>query len=740
MNSPASSNDADARFDRIVVDLHLKGRVDEARDAYRQLLETAPGHAGAIANLGQILRRQGEQEEALRLYRRAAALPDVTAEILFNLANAEDDAGDAEAALAVLDRAQTLKPEMVPALHKRGLILSRLKRWEEAVDALRAAARIAPEDRVIRCDLGVALNHDGAPELAEPLFRWAIADQPEAARPRRLLADLLSRSRRLDEAETLYRALLKNGGKEEERAALALAELLVRRSRLEEAVDLLRTRHAAEPDNANVAIALAGSLLKVHQIVEAVRICRRLLVNNPEHPSAHYFLASAYTLLHHNAEAQNHGLHAIEAGEDVLPAISNHLFSSLNSDDLTAEEIAQKHRDMAARLPAPDGVRPPRRPRRPGTPLRIGFYTADLFGLHPVAQFFEPVLANLDRDRFQPVIYSRTGELDPTTERFQRLPAAWRDIGNRTDAHIAELLRGDELDILVDLAGHTADNGLRFFSRRMAPVQISYIGYPHSTGLREMDYIISDSVVTPPELEHLYSETVLRPNPCLWVFQPPPENVIVNRPRNPARPPGAITFGSLNTTSKLSDRCLSLWARILTRCPQATLLLKAGGFAEAATVDSFRQRLAAHGADTSRVVFEPPEPFSHALGVYNVIDVMLDAMPFNGGTTTCQALWMGTPVLTRQGEAMCQRLSSSFLTAVGLKELITTSDEAYVELACALAHDAERVANLRNGLRRKVLASPLCDASTYTKNLQAAFEELVVGSNTRERVTGPLSM
>lgn len=719
-----STLSADPHFDTIVNDLHLKGRVDEAREAYTRLLEQTPDHAGALANLGQILRSKGEKEQALALYRRASTLPDATAELLFNLANAEDDAGNTDVSLEWLDRALAQKPEMIQALHKQGLIYSRLSRWDDAALSLRNAARLAPTHWVIRCDLAVAMNHSGAPELAEPLLRWAIMEKPEAVRPRRLLADLLSRTKRLDEAEGMYRELVKDDGPEQERATLSLADQLLRQNKMDDAIGMLRSYHNAAPDSSNVALALAGSLLRVHMVIEAAAICRQVLEKEPDSGDAHYTLASALTLLHQNDEAQHHGMRAIELAEDAPAAISNHLFSSLNSTDLTAEQLAEKHRVMAARLPTPTKPLPKRGKRGPKAPLRLGFYTPDLFGRHPVPQFFERVLANLDRSRFHPVIYSSNPQSDETTKRFQEMVPTWHDVSQRTDALIYELIRTDGPDILFDLAGHTAGNGLRIFSKRLAPVQISYIGYPHSTGLTEMDWIISDNVVTPPELEHLYTEKILRPNPCLWLFNPPPPGTVIPRTRPPAKP-GAITFGSLNTTSKLSDRCLSLWSQILARCPQATLLLKAGSFAEKATIDSFKTRLEGFGAPLSQVTIEPPEPFETALGTYDLIDIMLDAIPFNGGTTTCQALWMGVPVLTRQGQAMCQRLSSSFLTAVGLEEMITTSDDDYVDLACALANNPKRVARLRKGLREKVLASPICNERDYVANLQTALLSLV---------------
>lgn len=706
-----------ASFDQIVAELHMTGRIDEARDAYRRVLSVQPDHSGAIANLGQILRRQGSKDEALDLYRRAAGLPDVTPEILFNLANAEDDAGNRDAALDALTAALEIRPDMVQALHKRGLILSFQEKWPQAIASLREALRAAPHDVVIRCDLGVALNHDGAPELAEPLFRWAMADQPALARPQRLLADLLARSHRQAEAETLYRGLL--GGKEDEKAVTALVDLLVRRHENAEAIDILRQRHGANPADSVIALTLAAVLIRLHQCTEAATLCRQVLDNDPENGQARFLLASALSKLHDNEEALALGRQVVDAGKSGLAAISNLLFTSLYSDALSTEKLADLHREMAAKLPEPadDALRAPAI-RREGAALRIGFYSPDLQSIHPVAQFFEPVLANMDRDRFHTTIYSRAQDADETTARFRALARTWRDVDNRSADQIRKSLLADRFDILVDLAGHTGDNGLLFFAQRMAPAQVSYIGYPHSTGLTEMDYIISDAIVTPPAQEPLFTERVLRPNPCLWVFQPP-RQAIVRRLRT--RSPRSITFGSLNTASKLSDRCLALWARILARCPQADLLLKAGSFADPVAVERFRQRLEAHGADPGRIRFEPPEPFEVALGAYDSIDIVLDTMPFNGGTTTCQALWMGVPVLTRQGTAMCQRMSSSFLTAVGLEELITHSDDAYVELACALAADPARVKRLRRGLSEKVLASAICDAATYTANLQAAL-------------------
>lgn len=713
--------DVESEFHRIVTGPHRAGRLDDAAAAYRALLDAHPEHAGALANLGLILRRRGAIAEALDCYRRAAAVPDAPAEVLFNLANAEDDAGNSAAAVAALQRCVDRAPHLSPALHKMGLILNRQGRRTDAIAALRRALRYAPETVGLRVDLARMLDEAGDTELAEPLYRWALADQPEVPAARRWLADLLLRTGRRAEAEALHRQLACTDGAEDpdSTAAVAVADRLHALGQVDEAIALLKARRQRGPGAARmITQALATLLLRSHCAVEVEPYVQSILATDPDTPWAIANLAHARHLQHRIDEAMVLQDRVLALQPNHSAPVSNALFMALYSDALSAADLTARHRRLAHRLIPQTPAVLPARPAGDGR-VRLGFVSADLTGHHPVAQFLEPLLRHLDRSRVRVALYILSDHTDATAARLRSFAETCCTLPKDDPVAGARAIAADGVDVLIDLGGHTSGNALPVLAHRPAPVQATVIGYPHSTGMAGIDYLFGDAIATPTEHAGLFTETVLRPNPCLWCLQPPAFETLTPRPR----PPGAgVVFGSLNTTAKISPRCLRLWATILQRCPGAMLLVKAGGFGDPGMVDLFRRRLIEAGADIDRVVFDGPSPFAQALGTYDAIDIALDTMPFTGGTTTAQALVMGVPVVTRLGDTMCRRLSASFLTAVDRTDLIATDDETYVEIACRLAGEGARDAAARQDLRQRALRG-FCDAAPYTR----CFEYAVMG-------------
>jgi len=351
--------------------------------------------------------------------------------------------------------------------------------------------------------------------------------------------------------------------------------------------------------------------------------------------------------------------------------------------------------------------------------LRIGYVSAD-FREHAASSFIEPILAAHDPAGFETYCYSSTENIDATTARLRALAACWRDVRWQDDEAVASMVRADAIDILIDLSGHTSGNRLGAFARKPAPVQLTYLGYPATTGMSAMDYRLTDAMVDPPgAAEGYYTERLLRLPHSLWCFRPPasmPEPGPL-----PALRSGQITFGSLNSMLKLTPQMIALWSRLLLSIPQARLVLTTVAAGEA------RERIAAeferHGVPAETLSIRAPLAREQFWALYREIDIALDTYPCNGGATTCEALWSGVPVLSLAGTLFQSRAGLSLLSVIGLPELVAHSESDYLRIARELASDHVQLSQLRRGLRQRMRNSPLLDEARFTRALEALYRE-----------------
>ncbi len=403
-----------------------------------------------------------------------------------------------------------------------------------------------------------------------------------------------------------------------------------------------------------------------------------------------------------------------------LQAQSTHIMALHNSDRISPEEIAVTTREWGARFSlehpasAPSTVRPGTdHPER----LRVGFISGD-FRTHSVAHFFEPILSARDRGAFAHVLYSNSHLQDAVTERLRACADDWRDIWRLTDDALIELIRTDRIDILVDLSGHTASNRLAVFARRAAPVQISYLGYPASTGLATMDYRITDAVTDPPApADAWHCERLLRLPDSQWCFRPFGTPAVPGP--LPARDAGFVTFGSFNNLTKASDTLLGCWVQILVNLPTSRLRLTRVRSAQRAAeiVALFGQSgVAPERIECVPYADDPPYGLQFA-----GVDIALDNYPYNGVTTTCESLYVGVPVISLHGRNGVSRSGLSLLGSLGLGELVASAPEQYVGIAVSLGGDLSRLEQLRASLRARFEQSPLRDEKRFT----AKFEELL---------------
>ncbi|CAN2041795.1 protein O-GlcNAc transferase [Candidatus Magnetomoraceae bacterium gMMP-15] len=351
--------------------------------------------------------------------------------------------------------------------------------------------------------------------------------------------------------------------------------------------------------------------------------------------------------------------------------------------------------------------------------LRIGYVSPD-FREHPVAYFFEPVIANHDPKTIETVCYAEVSNPDSATERFMIYADIWRNTCNMTDQELANIIRKDGVDILVDLAGHTANNRLPVFARKPAPVQATYLGYPNTTGLSAVDYRITDYYADPPgKTEKFHTEQLIRLPNCFFCYNPPFENIQVTC--LPALKNGYITFGSFQNFEKMNIHVLKLWIEILKIIAGSRLILQAKSFSDKKICLKIKEFFKHSGISTDRLELIAYAPFFEYLKLHSKIDIMLDTFPWNGHTTSCHALWMGIPIITLAGANHASRLGLSILTCSKLKVWIAQEPEEYVQKAVQLSGDIENLSVIRQNLRHYITSSPLCDGKSFTLALEKIY-------------------
>lgn len=625
-----------------------------------------------------------------------AVNPPDRALLLLQTAIAHHRAGRLAEACSHYTQVRRLLPRNFDALHLGGTAVLQLGRPAEAIPLLTQALRIDSRSAVCAMRLGLAyLSHGNLCE-AEKSLRTVVAQHPH-----------------FHEAWDNLGMVLKSTGN--------LKEALSAHHRSVE----LQPRYAAGWYNEGLTHSMLG------HSATALECHERALKANSDHPHARYGRGQALQQLHRIEEA-------IAAYDDQLarfpdhhPTRSSRLMALNYRSDLSREALYAEHAEFGDRIEKahaePFGAQTSAQSGQSDqTRLKIAFLSPDL-RTHAVASFLESLLPRLDREAFDLFLYHDHFVTDATSDRLRTRARLWRNFIGQPDAAVERQIREDAPDILVDLAGHTGLNRLPLFARRLAPVQISYLGYPNTTGLKTMDYRFTDQWADPVGAsDAFHTERLVRIGPCAWAYQPPADS-----PSPAALPcltrPG-VTFGSFNNFSKISDHTLTLWGRILNRVPNSRLVLKS----HTATDASFSRRLRDHGIALSRVDLLPSAPSINAhLELYSKMDIALDTYPYHGTTTTCEALWMQRPVITLEGDRHASRVGVSLLNAIGYPGWIASDDDAYVDIAVALAHDRLQLEKVSTSLRNSLQQSPLFDyaghAALFGAALQACWREHRLG-------------
>jgi predicted O-linked N-acetylglucosamine transferase (SPINDLY family) len=644
-------------------------------------------------------------------------------------------AGRLDEAAVLYARVRAASPRNFDAAHLAGTMALQQGRFGAAAATLTEARRLNPRSAICALRLGVALLALGRPVKAEGELRAALlldATLPEAWFH---LGRTLEQLGRIGEAVMAAERAIAARPDFAEAHAL-LATLLIGARGHAAAEPHLRRVVELQPDLAPGWANLGIALVYLGRLTEAVACLDRALQLDPQLHHAYAGRGLARERCHRIAEAAADYARALAGDPTHHQARSARLMALQYLDGIPREDRWREHLAFGEAVEggAPAPVPGPRRAEARddgmgeavsagGRRLRIGFLSPN-FRAHSVAYFIEPLLEHLDRTRFELFLYHDHPVFDGTSERLRSRADHWRHLAGCPAAAAEAALRADGLDILVDLAGHTELNRLPLFARRLAPVQATYLGYPDTTGLRSMDFRLVDGLTDPPgaAADHC-TEELVRLAPTAWCYRPPDEAPL------PAVPPsargGPVTFGCFNNFAKVTDRSLHAWARLLAAVPDSRLLLKSFGLGAPALQAAVRRRLAAVGLDPDRadLVDHAPSTAAH-LALYARVDVALDTFPYHGTTTTCEALWMGVPVITLAGDRHASRVGVSLLAAAGHPDWIAGDWDAYVGLAARLASDPVRLAGWRAGLREELRRSPLLDHAGQAARLGAAFEKM----------------
>jgi len=496
---------------------------------------------------------------------------------------------------------------------------------------------------------------------------------------------------------------------------LSLGNVLAEQGQRDEAEACYRRALVIDPRLAEAYCNLGNVVRDGGRLDEALVSYEKALELRPDFPEALYNLGNVLK----DVGRVNEALTAYRRATALAPQdahILSNLLCALNyAPGVPAAEIHAAHLAYGLRFASARDPRPFANSRDESRRLRIGYVSGDL-RKHPVAQFVEPLLASHDRAGFEVYCYYNYPWSDAVTSRIQSHTDAWRDVWRVDDAALAERIRSDAIDVLIDLSGHTAEHRLPVFARKPAPVQATWLGYLNTTGLAAVDYRITDSYASPAAFDALHSERLMRLPHSQWCYRAPAGAPDVAPA--PCATNGYVTFGAFSNLAKIGPGMVKLWCALLDRVPDSRLLIMGPGLASIRS--EYLGRFTAHGVDASRIDLQEAKPLLEYLDSHRAVDVMLDTLPYAGGTTTCHAAWMGVPVVSMVGGTVPSRGGASVLHALGLDELVSSDDEAYVGIASQLAGDRPRLVSLRRKLRGRMAASKLCDAASFTRDFEQA--------------------
>ena len=663
------------------------GHIKLAENVCHKILEINPEHSDALHMAGVIAHQNGKYNIAANLIKNAIRISPKQITYRISFGNLLLDSGMRDKALLSYSNAFNLNPIDADLVNNLGNTFKDLEQPDKAVLCYHRAVKIRPDYAEAYYNLGLLLAEQGKSEDAISIFRTALELKPDFAH-----------------------------------TYIGIGNALNDQGRSEESVSWFQKGINLQPNNMAAYNNMGTALHNQGKLDEAVACYGKATEINPN---------IAATLNNMGRVLQDQGKFK-EAGEYFRRALkinprlaySNFLMSLLYDSEYDLDYIFLEHKkwnDLYERSPmkrpAPH-INLPEHDRQ----LRIGYVSPD-FRNHSCARFIEPLLEFHNRDKVEIFCYGETTKEDDITARIRSLSNSWYSTQGISDMEVVKKIRSDGIDILVDLAGHTKGNRLPVFAHKPTPIQVTWLGYNFTTGLEAMDYRLSDNWLTPLEGKERFSERLYNLTRCSLVYRPPgktPEPVEPAFERN-----GHITFGSFNNLSKVSSLTIALWARVLNDTPRSKLVLKARQSRDYGSKERILRVFGEQKIPANRVIFKgyASSTFEH-LAQYHEIDLALDTFPYNGTTTTCEALWMGVPVVTLTGNHTLSRWGLSLLAAIGLEELAAKNEDEYCAIIKSLVYSHQHLKALKTGMRDRLISSPLCDAKGFADAVEEAFRAM----------------
>lgn len=672
-----------------------EGKPDQAKEAIGAGIALTPNVADFHFYLGNVLLTARDFDAAIGSFETALSLQPDHADAMVNLGSAQHAKEDYNAALESFERAIRLQPTNPVAHWSIAATLLAIGKIEEGIEHFRTALEINPNYVEAHCDLATALQTRGKLDEAIEHYRIAVSVKPD-------FTDALSN----------------------------LGIALQGKGRFAEAIDFLQRALAIDDKHAAAHNNLGNVFRDVSRLEESVACFRRALQLKPDYDVAHGNLGGVLQEQCRLDEAMESYKKAIELNPDFRNAQDNLLFTVNYHADLSPEQVFDEYRlyDERWGVPLRSEWRDHDNRRGAGDRLRVGYVSPDL-RTHSIRHFLLPLLEHHDKRAVEVFAYAELIDEDAMTARYRRCADHWIPTVGMTDEALAERIRADGIDVLIDLAGHTAKNRLGVFARKPAPVSVSWLGYGYTTGLSAIDYMLTDDIGAPLGSEHLFSEKPWRLATPGYAFRPAESMGPVGL--SPVLERGHITFGTLTRAVRINHRSIRVWSEIMHRVPGSRLVVNSKSYQDAGMRASLTQRFAEHGIATGRLELGCTSP---PWDVLRSLDIGLDCFPHNSGTTLFETLYMGVPFVTLADRPSVGRLGSSILHGVGHPEWIAHTEDEYIEIAVRLASDPSALADLRGRLRAEMDASPLRDEVGFARKAEAAyrnmFEIWAAGSST----------